>query len=74
MSAAAGDLAVYSVEGARLGPVTVKGIDVVFPDPTLRWVWILDARHEPYASMEREIVFARARKNRKKYVLMADAG
>ncbi|MBU6162757.1 MAG: hypothetical protein KGO50_16700 [Myxococcales bacterium] len=74
MSAASGDLAIYTVDGTRVGPVSVKGIDVVFPDPSIKWTWILDARHEPYPALERNEVFRRAKTVRKKYVLIADAG
>jgi hypothetical protein len=66
-------LAVFDVSGKKIGPVSVKGIDVVFPDPAIRWVWVLDARCEPYPELERSEVFSRARQVRKRYVLMPDS-
>ncbi len=72
MSDATESLALFTVDGARIGPVTVSGTDVVFPDTSVKWVWVLDARPEPYPGLERSIVFERARNVRKRYVLMAD--
>lgn len=72
MSDATESLALFTVDGTRIGPVTVAGTDVVFPDAAVKWVWVLDARPEPYPELERSIVFERARKVRKRYVLMAD--
>jgi hypothetical protein len=72
MSDANESLALFSIDGTRLGPVTVSGTDVVFPDASVRWVWVLDARPAPYPDLERATVFERAQKVRKRYVLMAD--
>lgn len=65
-------LSIFDVSGKLIGPVSVKGIDVVFPDPAIRWVWVLDARCEPYPELDRAEVFSRARQVRKRYVLMPD--
>jgi hypothetical protein len=72
MSASASPLSLYRFDGTRLGAVEVQGVDVKFPSPDVQWVWVLDARCEPYPELERAEVFARAQKVRKKYVLMAD--
>lgn len=64
-------LVLLSAEGATVGPATVRGgVDVVFPGDGIRWTWVLDARHEPYASLPIEKVLERARSVRKQYVLV----
>lgn len=53
-------------------PVSTPDIvnnEVKFKDG-IEWVWVLDARIEPYTDLPVEEVIARAKKNRKRYVLM----
>ena len=73
MSASADSkLVIYDVHGARLGEATTKDGEVVFPDSKFRWTWVLDARHEPYASLTLPDTLKRAEHARKLYVLRAE--
>ena len=65
-----GELMLVTADGAPLGAVTVQGVDVTFPDPDVRWVWVLDARHTPYDELPVRDVLSRARNVRKRYVLL----
>jgi hypothetical protein len=64
-------LVLVAVDGTSLGAATVEGgVDVRFPIEGVRWTWVLDARHSPYAELPKAQVLERAARNRKKYVLM----
>lgn len=43
--------------------------EIIFKDG-IEWVWVLDARIEPYTELPVEEVIARAKINRKRYVLL----
>jgi hypothetical protein len=66
-------LALIDVHGQHVCNATFAGGEVTFADPTIRWTWVLDARHEPYASLERDDVLRRAEHARKLYVLITEA-
>ena len=66
-------LALIDVHGQHVCNATFADGEVSFDDPTIRWTWVLDARHEPYASLERDDVLHRAEHARKLYVLIAEA-
>ena len=70
---AEGTLKLYTVSNEAAGEARVIQGEVVFPDPRMRWTWVLDARHEPYASMERQELLHRADHVRKLWVLVAEA-
>lgn len=65
-----GELLLVTADGGPVGPVTVQGVDFTFPDPSIRWVWVLDARHTPYDELPVREVLTRASNVRKKYVLL----
>lgn len=65
-------LLIYDIEGNRLGEATVVEGEVVFPDPEMRWVWVLDARHAPYSELPLEDVLHRAEHANKRYVLAGE--
>lgn len=63
---------------ATIRLVDIKGVQQPTPDvvanevifkPGYEWVWVLDARHEPYNALPEAEVLARAARNRKRYVL-----
>lgn len=64
------DLILVTSEGQRVGPVTVRGVDVDFPSPEVRWTWVLDARIVPYTDLPLATVLERARNVRKKWVIV----
>ena len=65
-------LSVVDLHGQPVCAATLCDGEVTFTDPTIRWVWVLDARHEPYSSLERKEVLHRAEHARKEYVLFAE--
>lgn len=74
MSDDSSKLILYRVSGERLGEARVTSpIDIDFPVDGIEWVWVLDARHEPYDAMSIDEVIARAEGVRKRYVLVAEA-
>lgn len=66
-----GTLVLLGADGTKVGAVEVSGVDVKFPDPSIRWTWVLDARHEPYTGLPIAAVLERARGVRKRYVLVS---
>lgn len=64
-------LTVVDVHGQTVCGATLSDGEITFDDPSIRWTWVLDARHEPYASLERDEVLHRAHHARKEYVLFA---
>lgn len=68
-----GDLKVYSISGEFAGDARLENGDVHFPKSDMRWTWVLDARHEPYASMERKELLHRAEHVRKLWVLVSES-
>ena len=65
-----GELTLIDTNGQPAGAVTLDGTEVVLPEG-MGWTWIMDERHEPYASMERDELLHRAEHARKRYVLVA---
>jgi len=66
-------LALVSIDGNTVGVATAEGTDVTFPNPDIRWVWVLDARAEPYDTMEVAEVMRRAAAVRKRYILLPES-
>lgn len=66
-------LSVLKINGQRVCGATVHNGEVSFEDPAIRWVWVMDARHEPYSELERDELLHRADHARKLYVLVAEA-
>lgn len=64
---------VFTADGELVGAAQVQGADVVFPNPDIKWVWVLDARHEPYDTMALPAILDRARRVRKNFVLVSEA-
>lgn len=67
-----GTLTLYDTSGQRAGSARLENNEVVFPEG-FRWTWVMDARHEPYASMERKELLHRAEHARKQYVLVSES-
>lgn len=65
-------LLIYDIAGTRLGEANLVEGEVVFPDPAMRWVWVLDARHAPYTELPLEDVLHRAAHVNKRYVLVGE--
>lgn len=65
-------LLIYDLHGNTLGEATVVEGEVQFPDPDMRWVWVLDARHAPYTELPLEEVLHRAEHAHKRYVLQGE--
>ena len=55
--------------GLPVTPPDIVNNEVVFKDG-VQWVWVLDARIEPYTDLPVADVIARAKINRKRYVLV----
>jgi hypothetical protein len=66
-------LALIDVHGQHVCNATMVDGEVTFADPAIRWTWVLDARHDPYVSLERDDVLHRAEHARKLYVLFGQA-
>lgn len=66
-------LNVLDISGQHVCGATVEDGEVSFSDPTIRWTWVLDARHEPYDALERDDLLHRAEHAGKRYVLVAEA-
>ena len=65
-----GKLILFDVHGTKIGEATTKDGDVIFPNSSIAWTWVLDARKEPYHEMKLEEIRHRAEHARKKYVLV----
>ena len=69
----ANDLAnpvLYDLEGAEVERPGVVDGEVLFRNPEVRWVWVLDARHAPYDALSMAALSERARHARKRFVLV----
>ncbi len=67
-----GKLVIYDVHGTRVGEATLVEGEVAFPDPEMRWTWVLDARHAPYSDLDLTAVLHRAEHARKQYALVLE--
>ena len=63
-------LLLYDIQGNKVDKAKVEKGEVVFTNRRRRWVWILDARHEPYKDLPLKMVLSRAAGVRKRYALV----
>ena len=68
----ASELIVYDTQGTKVTTAEVKAGEIVFADPAMRWVWVLDARHEPYNELPLAKILERAANARKKWALVGE--
>ena len=66
-----GDLIIYDIKGNKVGSADVVDGEVIFRSSDHEWVWVLDARHEPYDELDLKTVLHRAAEVRKRFVLVA---
>lgn len=55
--------------GQPVATPEIRNNEIIFKDG-IEWVWVLDARIAPYTELPVEEVIARAKTNRKRYVLL----
>ena len=65
------NLVLLDTKGTKVCDVDLVDGEIVFGKDDIKWVWVLDARHEPYPSLSLETVLHRAAEVRKEYVLVA---
>ena len=65
-------LTLYDIQSNKVGNATIRAGEVFFDDPTHTWVWILDARHEPYSALPLADILERAAAARKLYALVGN--
>lgn len=65
-------LVLYDIHGAKAGTATLVEGEVIFPDDTFTWVWVMDARHAPYSELPLKDVLHRAEHAHKRWVLIAE--